>query len=304
MSMAKGKKIMDVGPLSSESAPVLDETLAAQEQRIRDGLAAFWQIGDALKVIRDEQLFLQRGYPSFPAYCAAVWHFTDRNARYLISAALIYDFILTVSASGDTLPTHPTQLRPLASLPIEQAAESWQNAASNHPQPTEKDVERERAILLVNASGYGQINQQMTDGEISPQEALKRVTSFDSCAPEVTLDLIKLGVVDPTVIREMNRISKSETYSVIVSSGYVQFEDGTGLPIEKAAAAHLRRMLDEARMAHIMSGNNAHKQLVELYPNDPQKSLERLESQFGSEFVQGMMSIYNQRDHLREDVLT
>lgn len=265
-------------------------SLEREETRIRAGISAFWEIGDALKNIRDGALYNEHGFMSFRAYCQTVWGFTDRHARYLIDGALIYEFI--VAAGAAVLPTHETQTRHLKGLSASEAAQTWESAVDHkggENAPTEKEVREMRARIQVEASQIGYLIHAMQAGTVVPPQALALVTALESCRPDVKAQMVAAQVLDATLIREMNRIamSGSDTYRTIAQTGYLQFENGTGVSLGNAKAFDLRRMLDEARAQHVAV--NSKQLFVGLYPDDPIASLRQIRSSFGETFVRQML---------------
>lgn len=86
------------------------------EETISHGLQTFIEVGTALAMIRDNRLY-RAEHPTFEAYCAERWGFTDRRARQLIDAAAI----------GTIVPvTNEGQARELARVPETERAEVWQ----------------------------------------------------------------------------------------------------------------------------------------------------------------------------------
>ncbi len=95
--------------------------------------------------------------------------------------------------------------------------------------------------------------------------------------------------LDATVIREMNRlaVAGSQTYQTIIDSGYLQFSDGTGVQLGSAKPFDVRRMLDEARAAHIAI--NSKQLFVGLYPDDPFKSYQEIQAKLGHDFLHNLI---------------
>ncbi len=282
---------------SSESeARTETQPLQEQEARIRDGLRAFWQVGDALKVIRESHLYTAAGFSTFEAYCVHVWHFTDRRARYLIDAATVYAFIQ--AAGTDFKPTRETQMRPITSLPPAQAVQAWNNASTQHNgNPTKADVQESKAEIVVNASPYQHVKQELAEKKIKPDHALALITSLDSCQPTVAKDMVRLDAHDPSLVREMNRIAGTDTYQTIAVSGHIQFNDGTGIEVKKAKSFDLRRMLDESRAAHIDA--NTQSIYVPLFPSNASKTIDQIRKYTSDEFLQSLFDAYQEQSRGR-----
>lgn len=83
------------------------ETLIDSQRR------CFYQIGKALKQIRDERLYRELMFDSFEAYLKNRWEMSRSQAYRLIEAARVID---NLSPIGDILPENEAQLRALVNL--------------------------------------------------------------------------------------------------------------------------------------------------------------------------------------------
>lgn len=92
------------------------------ETLIRQGIKAFFEMGQALKQIRDEGLYKEH-YSTFEEYCQQRWNFERRHAYRLIDSA---EVVANVSAATQTLPVSESQARPLTKLEPEQQKKAWQ----------------------------------------------------------------------------------------------------------------------------------------------------------------------------------
>ena len=70
--------------------------------------------------MRDKRLYKQHG--TFEDYCREQWDFTDRRARYLLSAAEVIHNLET-GTIVPVLPTNEAQARPLTKLELQQQRE-------------------------------------------------------------------------------------------------------------------------------------------------------------------------------------
>lgn len=92
------------------------------ETTIDRGLQSFFEVGAALKEIRDSRLY-RAEHGTFEDYCDKRWGFKRAHAyRYIDSATLIED----LSPMGDILPTNERQCRPLTKLPDCDRQTAWQ----------------------------------------------------------------------------------------------------------------------------------------------------------------------------------
>lgn len=113
---------MDVLTISQQ------ERLTDQERIVRGGLQAFYDVGEALSVIRDEKLY-RLDYDTFEDYCQSKWGMSRTYAHRLIKSADVIDNLLPTGNK----PEAERQVRPLTQLPPEQQAEAWQQATDTAP---------------------------------------------------------------------------------------------------------------------------------------------------------------------------
>ncbi len=88
------------------------ERLEELEGVIEKNLQSFYEIGKALKEIKDNGLYLYKNggqYDLFEAYCKDVWDFSGRYARALMASSLVIENI----GIGTIVPVTETQARPL-----------------------------------------------------------------------------------------------------------------------------------------------------------------------------------------------
>jgi hypothetical protein len=105
------------------------QELRKLEARVERCLKAFWQIGQALRGIRDKHLYRQQ-YKTFEEYCITRWEMSRRSAYQLIEAASVYE---NVRHGAQILPANERQARPLVALSPEQQREAWAKAVSTAP---------------------------------------------------------------------------------------------------------------------------------------------------------------------------
>ncbi|GAB1542043.1 hypothetical protein NUACC21_47170 [Scytonema sp. NUACC21] len=116
-----------------EKENILTETEAVElrglEARVQKGLRAFWEIGQALRQIREKRLYRQE-YNTFEEYCHQRWEISRRTAYQLIDAAIVLE---NVRNCAQKLPLNEAQVRPLVALPPEKQREAWNQAVSTAP---------------------------------------------------------------------------------------------------------------------------------------------------------------------------
>lgn len=95
---------------------------------IRRNQQSFYEIGSALREIRDKGLYRDvKGYDTFEEYCKKEWDFSRPRAYQLIEAVTVKDNLST------TVDIPERQLRPLAHLEPEKQKEAWTKAVSTAP---------------------------------------------------------------------------------------------------------------------------------------------------------------------------
>ena len=94
------------------------DRLTHLENIIADNQCRFYEIGKALKEIRDSRLYKLTLFETFEAYARARWDIGRSQAYRLINACSV---IGNLSPIGDILPGNESQTRSLIQLnPIEQ----------------------------------------------------------------------------------------------------------------------------------------------------------------------------------------
>ncbi len=112
--------------------PECDEaTFEEWEDTIRRGRLVFYEVGAALRSIRDSKAYrMILGFDTFEAYCETRWGMSRPQAYFLISASEVRDNLSTIV---DILPSSESQTRPLSTLPQDQQAEAWQQVIDQAP---------------------------------------------------------------------------------------------------------------------------------------------------------------------------
>lgn len=100
------------------------ERLIELEKRIAHNQERFFQIGRALKEIRDGRLYKQALFETFQAYTRARWDIGRSQAYRLITS---YEVIRNLSPIGDKLPANESQVRPLAQLESCEQRKVWKD---------------------------------------------------------------------------------------------------------------------------------------------------------------------------------
>lgn len=98
--------------------------LEEYEGQIEAGLKTFVMVGNALRSIRDGELY-RATHRTFDAYCQHRWGFKRRNAYQLMDGATVSDNVRH-GAQTDILPSNERQTRPLTKLEPDQQIEAWE----------------------------------------------------------------------------------------------------------------------------------------------------------------------------------
>lgn len=99
------------------------------EETIQKGRQSFYEMGQALSIIRDKRLY--RTYGTFEEYCYERWEMSRRAAYQLIDAAAVVD---NVRNCAQIFPANEAQARPLAKLLTrEQQQQAWLKVVSTAP---------------------------------------------------------------------------------------------------------------------------------------------------------------------------
>lgn len=90
---------------------------------------AFVEVGRALSKIRENELYKERGFKTFEAYCRKRWEMNRAHANRLIGAF----YLLEKLDPKGSIPTSETHVRPLLKLPEDKRAKVWEMAVETAP---------------------------------------------------------------------------------------------------------------------------------------------------------------------------
>lgn len=263
--------------------------LKQREAQIEQSVQAVDTMLEALTIIRDKRLYRET-HRDFESYCQDRWGKTWKRWRQLLQSQQVVGSLQDAHASGQIkyLPTNESQTRALNTVPLDERPVVWKLAeqVAGGSVPTGAQVELAKLKHQVYATRFSPLIQRMDKGELSPARALEVATALASCEPGVRYDMLRLKVSDKSVILEMNRLHQQgrESYGEIAASGYLQYADESAIPLEKATAADLRRLLDERMAEHRRQAaqQRAFSQglqpvIVTLYGNDPHRTFKALQ---------------------------
>ena len=95
---------------------------------IKQGVATFIEVGNALLMVRRKDLWKDRGFDSFAACCEQVWGLKKTYAYDLSNAAEVNER-LADSAIAEK-PKNVAQLKQLAAAPVEVQSQAWADAVA------------------------------------------------------------------------------------------------------------------------------------------------------------------------------
>lgn len=135
------EEISEEIPVSGEIIPASISTLSEEisnEERLKQletiidvNLKAFYEVGLALKEVRDRELYQLQGFVTFEDYCVQRWDMHRAHAYRLIDSSVV---MINLSPIGDkVLPTNESQVRPLTKLPPEQQQQVWEKVVESAP---------------------------------------------------------------------------------------------------------------------------------------------------------------------------
>jgi hypothetical protein len=102
--------------------------LTMLEARIKRGLKAYYEVGEALLLIRSKRLY-RSDYTTFKEYLLDRWGYTRQHAARLIDASEVVGIL---SPIGD-IPTNEAQARELVGLTPEQTRVAWEVVRQTAP---------------------------------------------------------------------------------------------------------------------------------------------------------------------------
>jgi len=234
------------------------QQLSDDEQQIEDGKKSIF---DGLGDIREKKLY--REYGTFEDYVEKRWGFTARRANQLLAAGQAADTLRQALPVGTDVPNSEYPLRPIAGLGADEMVATYALALeiSNGASPTHDDVVRakrergdakEQALRQLEASvGVDHLIVEAHNGG-DPVQLLALADLIASCERPIQAIAVRAQLHDRALIRGLNELHRrdSDTAAEILSSGYLQFGDGSAIKLADASSKHLRRLLDEKFREH------------------------------------------------------
>lgn len=158
--------------VSALSEEISDEERLKQLETIIDlNLKAFYEVGLALKEVRDRELYKLQSFITFEDYCVQRWEMHRANAYRLIDSSVV---MTNLSPMGDKLlPANERQVRPLTKLPPEQQQEVWEKVIESAPVVDDKPKVTAKLVEEVVSQVLG---KEETESESSNQKSTYRLS--------------------------------------------------------------------------------------------------------------------------------
>lgn len=115
-----------------------NDRLTHLENLIAGNQRCFYEIGKALKEIRDNHLYKLTLFETFDAYTKARWDMGRSQAYRLIDAYLVVN---NLSPIGD-IPANEYQVRPLVQLSPSDQRKVWKKILSTGIEPTARNIKK------------------------------------------------------------------------------------------------------------------------------------------------------------------
>ncbi len=142
---------------------VESKKLDAQLDIVRNGIVTFFEVGKALKTIRDETLYRET-FSTFEDACQHWFGYERRHSYRLIESFDVRDNLCPM---GHILPTNERQIRPLTRLEPEQQREAWQEVLDRAP-------ETEDGHKLITAKVVSEVVSEMFPKETNNDHPFDR----------------------------------------------------------------------------------------------------------------------------------
>lgn len=158
---------------------------------IRRNQQSFYEIGSALREIRDKGLYRDvKGYDTFEEYCRKEWDFSRPRAYQLIEAVTVKDNLST------TVDIPERQIRPLARLEPEKQKEAWRQVVS-----TAKDGKVTAKHVQQIVKGMTEPQPKTTPKPQEPSDAMQFATIAIS-------QLERIHPKDPKRLEALNKVER------------------------------------------------------------------------------------------------
>lgn len=137
-----------------------EQRLQTLEEIINQNLSAFYDVGCALKEIRDNQLYKLQGYSNFEDYCQEKWDMGRTYAHRLEVAVNVIDNLKMLPIGNKILPVNESQVRPLTRLLPEEQRQAWEKVIETAPVIEDKPKVTAKLVEEVVSQVTGQVPKE------------------------------------------------------------------------------------------------------------------------------------------------
>lgn len=152
--------------------------------------------------------------------------------------------------------------------------------------------EAESARLQIEACPYDHLKAKLEAGE-DPIQLEALMDTLNSADPYVRSVMIAADIKDRTLIKRLSElyVNRRDTAEEILTTGYIQYADGSAIKLRDATARDLQKLLSEKWREHIarsLETRNGEAVSVVVFDKDSEATLRALESVLGEETLLGL----------------
>ncbi len=191
------------------------------EAIIAEGLQTFVEVGSALSIIRDRELYRLRGYDTFALYCSEVWNLNQNQVAARIEANDAVAFLLESGIPAPTKQSHALVLARIDEPALRAIA--WQEAVNLYGDSitAEKLASVVSKYLLMNKFPvFGELvkSQKLTATQVNELAAQiagagrlaapileHGITMDEIIAAEAIKHLVRACVLNPAIVEDVEQ---------------------------------------------------------------------------------------------------
>lgn len=137
------------------------------EQVIERGKRVFVEVGQALLRIRDERLYLKKGYTNFDTYCRERWGWSQPYAHRQIEAAKVVE-AMPIGIGPPSNEAQARELVPLMREAPDELATTWQQLREEHGDKLTAEKVREAVQVVVRRDRQAEARQRQPEPAVTP----------------------------------------------------------------------------------------------------------------------------------------
>lgn len=191
--------MLESSPAKTKLTKLEKLRLTELESTVKQGLKTFYDLGKALKEIRDQKLYRESD-GTFEAYCRNKWNIARRTAYQLIDAAQVMENLAEIEGKK---PTKESQVRPLSKLDPDLQIKIWEEAleSATNGQPTGAAVKRlvdkhlysdEDKTKPSSSNGYSELDRLRLENQKLKERLKQNDAERERRAAEVAKELERL----------------------------------------------------------------------------------------------------------------